>query len=252
MLTPEQAELLRQEQVMLEYAEVDQAKAQEKMDQYYNAIKKVSDAMGNASDDQRKKMANMLPSLIQWYRAAERERGTAEDKYWQHAQNINSYNQLDAQQVAPQWKRREAIIPEIIEDEQETPQTVIPSTVNRAVFNSITNNQRVPRVTPLINQDIINTNMWVGWNISNPYLYGWENVPQEIRDARYAYMNNWAFSSWRRKAANALRNQWYTVWFWWAVKNWGGASWIYRLNPVPNAFWYGRTAGWAYDYADLY
>jgi hypothetical protein len=56
MLTQEQAWALNVEEHALEAAELRQSDAQKKMDRYYDAIKKASDAMKTATPEQREKI----------------------------------------------------------------------------------------------------------------------------------------------------------------------------------------------------
>lgn len=224
MLTPEQAELLRQEQVMLEYAEMDQAKAQEKMNQYYNAIKKVSDAMSNASDDQREKIANMLSPLIQWYRTAERERGSAEDKYWQHINNINEYKALDVAQQPTQWRaQRETITPPdpetIIENGSTWWPIVIPTQVPEGAQKIIANQPWNPFGS-------ITEWQWISTAdyLNNVYQWWSENINPQT----WVYQNN-------------SRAPWYNLWrkLWnatipLAVMGW---TWV-----SPSTFWVNEGA----------
>ena len=56
MLTQEQARALNIEEHALEAAELRQTDAQKKMDKYYDAIKKATDAMKGATPEQRERI----------------------------------------------------------------------------------------------------------------------------------------------------------------------------------------------------
>lgn len=142
MLTEEQARGLNLEQHALEAAELRQADAQKKMDRYYDAIKKATDAMKNGTPEQREKIAWILPKLVQWYKDAERERSWAENDYWIRVNKINEYKALDTSEqptATNAGQRRRTVVPTPeVKETIITPEVVVPEqTPTPEVVNNV-------------------------------------------------------------------------------------------------------------------
>lgn len=103
MLTQEQARGLNIQQHELEDAELQQAKAQQSVDKYYNAMKVAMDSYDTLSPEKQAKVKELLPELQKGYEDAKNKRAYEEDRYWQALNKINEYKDLDTKQQAPQW-----------------------------------------------------------------------------------------------------------------------------------------------------
>lgn len=239
MLTQEQAQGLNIQQHELEDAELQQARAQQEMDRYYDAIKKANDAMQNGTAEQREKIAGLLPRLTEWYNNAKNKRAYEEDRFWVATNKINEYRALDAAQQPTQWggQRRRTyvssnqngarVIPEQVQQmsrnlNYNSPQrvntsTYIPSWINQPTNN--TNNYNIPTnsqisvwvwTTAWFNPiQPIQTTQPTYTTISTPNLA----TPLEIQAVQRARWND--YLRWMRD----LENMWYTVFNQKAYKN---------------------------------
>ena len=92
MLTQEQARGLNIQQHELEDAELQQAKAQQSVDKYYNAMKVAMDSYDTLSPEKQAKVKALLPELQKGYEDAKNKRAYEEDRYRQALNKINEYN----------------------------------------------------------------------------------------------------------------------------------------------------------------
>lgn len=174
MLTQEQARGLNIQQHELEDAELQQAKAQQNVDKYYDAIQKASEAAKNGTPEQKEKIAWLLPQLVQWYNDAKNKRAYEEDRYRQALNKINEYKDLDAAQQPVQWgwQRRRVITPPSPEPTIETPTPQVVSNTNyvpSGTFNDAANG-------------------YIEWM--------WEWVYDNVGRPMWKFFNRWANNLW--------------------------------------------------------
>ena len=245
MLTQEQARALNIEEHALEAAELRQADAQKKMDRYYDAIKKATDAMKGATPEQRERITWLLPQLTQWYESAKLERATAEDSYWQHINNINEYKALDAAQQVTQWggqRRRQIVVPE--------PEVVIESNgkwwpiITTPTFDELPENvKRMIRNQPWNPYGSISEWPWIGaWDYIK-WARNWFTTTF-LDPSEFVYQSN-SIQPWYNFWAN-LGRAWTvaSVLYWWLRANAPTTTINTSTYPVSNA---SRTLGSNYS-----
>lgn len=216
MLTQEQADKMLLAQNQLEAAQVSYNNLQKKLDSYDRIMNEVSANYNNYSAEQKAKIDSLLPQISEQYNLMRQQK---QDQYlaqYEAQQQIDYYNQLDAQQSAPAaWWRRKIVIPEEV---------------------------IVPTPTPTPEQKWTWTPMnkfWPGGSYSNPWNRqsgnNWNyTVPGWISTAewpRYVGANN----GWNRQTAQNNTSGGATTWINMASysPNWMSTNW-----PLNSGFQY--------------
>lgn len=106
MLTQEQADAYNLVQHELEAIELWQIQAQKQMNEYYNAIQKVSNMMTDATPEMMQRVRTIIPKLVEWYNNAKLKLTSYEDRHQQALSKVNEYKALETQPITQTTKRR--------------------------------------------------------------------------------------------------------------------------------------------------
>lgn len=238
MLTQEQAQGLNIQQHELEDAELQQARAQQEMDRYYDAIKKANDAMQNGTAEQREKIAGLLPRLTEWYNNAKSKRTYEEDRFWVATNKINEYRALDAAQQPTQWggqKRRTITPPEpTVNDGGNWWPIITP-----VPFDELPENiKRIIRNQP--GNPFGSITEWPGIWVWDYLEWAWNGFTDTYLDpSEFVYQSN-------------SRQPWYNFWanLWRAWTVWTILAWGYRLAAPESTIWV--TSAWTTQVTNPY
>lgn len=112
MLTQEQANQLALAQNQLEQAEISYNELQNKINSYEKIMNEVSANYNSYSPEKKAQIDSLLPQLSEQYALVKQQRQNQYLAQYEAQQQINYYNQLNAQQAEPvvtAWQRRRTV-----------------------------------------------------------------------------------------------------------------------------------------------
>ena len=225
MLTQEQANDYNIALHELEAIETGQQIAQNKMNEYYSAIEKVSSIMTDATPEMIQRARTILPKLVEGYNAAKLKLTSYEDRHQQALSKVNEYRALEAEPVSRPITRRRVVTPETV-----VPETVMPeATVSETPTTNPTsyrNDQLYPEFQEFLN-----------WRNNKNNAYKTDPLYPEFQEFLKRRGNNaiWQY---------IINDDWTTTinWKWWAKVT------VY----TPKDFYEVQNSLWRRTYAPNY